>query len=625
MGFSLDLVVSPDGHTSEFVCVICGGLSEYPVITRCSHVFCRQCLLKWIRVRPICPTCNTQLSCKPHLPLGSEHVFDLRGACPLGHRVLSRIRVCCPLKAATGCQWVGEYSEVQSHLTNSQEHAQGAPAAAGTGEGAAAAEGEEAGAVDPRVTAEALKEEGNGKFAAKAYADAIRLYTKAISVVPDAMPALYANRAAALFMLGQRRHLQSCVGDCDAALRLDGGYFKARVRKARALVALGSFSLARTSLLRGLELVAASTAAHRALRRELEAVESVQEKLSRGLELCGSGSFAEGRALLSELLRATNAPGVMLAVSEAEMGLGMTDRALRLTLKLLRADRGNAEACRVRGVAFLLDGDFGAAQELLRAALRLDPDDAKAARTLRAAKKLRAAAEAAAQKLSRRSFGAALEDLSRALAALGEVGGGGEPPAHAALTAELHADAATALRRSGRLEEALERSQRATGARADSKKAWVSRANVLHDMGRHMQCASEMLRLLDTWAARDVQVQHCYDRAVFEGRKAKRPDYYELLGVGKVASEMEIKKAYKVAARKHHPDRHSSAPEAERRRHAEIFKQVGEGLEVLCDAFKKQLYDEGHDLEAINEKVAAAAQHAARGHPHHHHHHHGHY
>lgn len=117
-------------------------------------------------------------------------------------------------------------------------------------------------------------------------------------------------------------------------------------------------------------------------------------------------------------------------------------------------------------------------------------------------------------------------------------------------------------------------------------------------------------------------------------RKETRPKYYELLGVPSVAAENEIKVyahiripsvdslrksllltneiklAYKGKALVHHPDKGGDV---------EVFKLLGEALEILCEPMQRKLYDEGYDKQAIEQRVAAAkrAAHSHDGHGHH--------
>ena len=67
-------------------------------------------------------------------------------------------------------------------------------------------------------------------------------------------------------------------------------------------------------------------------------------------------------------------------------------------------------------------------------------------------------------------------------------------------------------------------------------------------------------------------------------------DYYEVLGVSKGCTEDEMKKAYRVLAKKYHPDLNPNDKEAEAR-----FKEANEAYEVLSDAEKRRKYDQfGH-------------------------------
>ena len=67
-------------------------------------------------------------------------------------------------------------------------------------------------------------------------------------------------------------------------------------------------------------------------------------------------------------------------------------------------------------------------------------------------------------------------------------------------------------------------------------------------------------------------------------------DFYEVLGIGRNASDDEIKKAYRKLAMKYHPDRNPDNKEAE-----EKFKEIQKAYDVLGDAQKKAQYDQmGH-------------------------------
>jgi molecular chaperone DnaJ len=71
---------------------------------------------------------------------------------------------------------------------------------------------------------------------------------------------------------------------------------------------------------------------------------------------------------------------------------------------------------------------------------------------------------------------------------------------------------------------------------------------------------------------------------------SEKRDYYEVLGVAREASDDDVRRAYRQAALKHHPDRNQGNAEAETK-----FKEATEAYTILSDGDKRAAYDRyGH-------------------------------
>ena len=81
---------------------------------------------------------------------------------------------------------------------------------------------------------------------------------------------------------------------------------------------------------------------------------------------------------------------------------------------------------------------------------------------------------------------------------------------------------------------------------------------------------------------------------------AEKRDYYEVLGIGKNATDAEIKSAYRKLAKKYHPDLNPGNKEAE-----EKFKEVNEANDVLSAPQKRQRYDQ-FGFAGVDPNYAAA-------------------
>ena len=81
-------------------------------------------------------------------------------------------------------------------------------------------------------------------------------------------------------------------------------------------------------------------------------------------------------------------------------------------------------------------------------------------------------------------------------------------------------------------------------------------------------------------------------------------DYYKILGIGRNASEKDIKKAYRKLARKYHPDLNPNDKTAEKK-----FKEVNEANEVLSNPKNRKKYNQyGKDWKHAEEFEKAKQQ-----------------
>jgi len=85
--------------------------------------------------------------------------------------------------------------------------------------------------------------------------------------------------------------------------------------------------------------------------------------------------------------------------------------------------------------------------------------------------------------------------------------------------------------------------------------------------------------------------------------KSNKKDHYKTLGVERHASADAIKKAYKLMAKKWHPDRNNKGTEEEKKQAEKKFKEINDANMILSDPQKKKVFDEGGDPDDISCKI----------------------
>lgn len=485
--------------------------------------------------------------------------------------------------------------------------------------------------------ADSFKEEANAKFSARNYVEAAALYKKAISILKNETniakscsnlnsyqteeerkmaATLHANIAATAIMT---REYVKCVDHCNIAIELDKSYTKAYLRKSKALVALGKFHSSFTVLKSliddgkndGNNNIIASNEMRQTVEVQCREVKQLNNLYSHGEEQLKNQQYAGAKSTFGLLLKKSNASNVILNAAKADLGLGLTDSALRLSLQVLRTDPTSSEGYEVRGQTMALMGDFDSASQLFKEGLRLNPDCQRIKTMLKTHRIVYSNIKDARSAFFQRRFHDAVKSFTTAFDVQTNQS---VLPLKAPLYSQLFTERAEAHLRLKEYESALQDASKAVYSLDDCVEAWIILSNALHGLGRHQDALSQLEDLMSKWGSTNDQIRRAYEKADFEVRKEKRPDFYALFGVSSLASEMELKKAYKAKAKELHPDRLSGPnyTDSQRKEAEKKFKSLGEGLEILCDDFKRQLYDEGYDQAAIRERVAAAQQAAHR-------------
>ena len=104
MGFDLEQFPNED-IGSGLICSICTGVLEKPLETSCQHLFCGECIQKWLSRRKSCPRCRKNIT-----------TTDLRQVLPDLKNILSKQKINCEYKS-NGCKELVTTEALPTHLS----------------------------------------------------------------------------------------------------------------------------------------------------------------------------------------------------------------------------------------------------------------------------------------------------------------------------------------------------------------------------------------------------------------------------------------------------------------------------------------------------------------------------
>jgi len=280
---------------------------------------------------------------------------------------------------------------------------------------------------------------------------------------------------------------------------------------------------------------------------------------------------------------------------ECQVGLGQYDDAFNSSNHLLRLAPSLAPLLHLRATCLYRLGNLENSIKHSQQAVRSDPDNASYVALLKQVRSLDNKKKEGDTAFTHGQYQKAIQAWTEALSV---------DPTHKQICAKLYNNRATAYAKMRRHADAVSDCKQALALDPQYLKALKRKAESLFVLGGE-ENLEQCLRDYETAAGlAPEEEEREYARKMHQAKvalkRAKRKDYYRLLGLSSDATEDEIRKAYRKLALKHHPDRHTSSSEEEKAKAEKEFKNVAEAYEVLSDKEKKARYDSGVDIEDLD-------------------------
>jgi DnaJ family protein C protein 7 len=356
------------------------------------------------------------------------------------------------------------------------------------------------------------------------------------------------------------------LDDAQRALDLDPENSKIMHRLARILTSLGRPADALDVL---------SKVQPPASAKDRANAETMLRHITQAEDSLNNGKGGSLVVFAIEQARQMLGPGVkvprkwQLMSGEAQLKIGSDNgfgKAHDVAISLLRENNQDPDALLLRAKAYYGQGDNDQAVKYTRMSLQLDPDNKKAFTLLRLVQKLVRTKDEGNAAFKAKDYKRAVELYTQGL----EI-----DPTNKDTNSKLLQNRAQAQIALKDYEKAVEDCTEALRLDPGYTKAQKIRAKAHGAAGNWQEAIKDYKNVAEVNPS-EKGIQEDIRHAEFELKKSQRKDYYKILGVGKDASENEIKKAYKKMAILHHPDKNPNSSD-------EKFKELGEAYETLID------------------------------------------
>jgi len=324
------------------------------------------------------------------------------------------------------------------------------------------------------------------------------------------------------------------------------------------------------------------------LLEEKKIARQLQAQFAHAKDCLETKNYSDALFTVEQILKQSfeSIPGTLLRAEVLLATKKYDEVSSELGLLLRDKLKGNIQALYIRGKALYYLGNTAVATSHFQNALQLDPDNSRCSLALKLIRKI--------ERLKTEGNNTFQEGKSQEAYNL-YTDAINLDPDNDSYNSTLYCNRAAASIKLKNFKQGVADCDKALEKNPNYVKAFIRRAACKMEMEEFEDAVRDYTRANELDSNNSETIRNLKE-AKLAAKKAKRKDYYKVLGVAKDATDYDIKKAYRKLALQFHPDKNSESEESKAEAEKK-FKEVGEAYAILSDENKRKRYDMGVDDE----------------------------
>ena len=436
-----------------------------------------------------------------------------------------------------------------------------------------------------------LKEIGNEYFKKKKYEEAIKYYDKAIKL-NNTVEVLYSNKGTCEKMLKQYK---LAINDYQKSLELNPKNAKNLNRLASVYIIIGEIGQAKITQEKAINLEPYNSA----YKEQMATIEKIITDTERLNDKIKQENFGDAEEICKSLIEKVpefsdfKIKYIQILIENVKLKEVLTyiNDNINATDKFKNKDFEYYTS-----LALYYDGQYDKAKKSIELMMKKYPDDVRYKELLPKVEQIDQVKAKANEIFRQKKYEEAIEEYTKVLEF---------DKKNKKFNSIILANRALCYQNLKKNKEALHDSNQSIKLNPYYAKGYVKRGKVYMELEMYDDARADFQKAKDLDPS-TANIDGLLTEANKKTEKARKRDYYAILGIDRNASEQDIKKAYKKMAMKYHPDRNGESEESKKMAERK-FIDVNDAYSVLSDPKKRRMYDSGAD--PLNPEEGGAGMH----------------